>query len=199
MFRRFLYPLLGRFYILLVGWSTKRRVLGEEHIQALAREGKNWIYCFWHCRLFYLSYTHRRQGIHVLVSGSRDGELIARIIERLGFQTIRGSSSRGGRAALAKAFKRLRSGEILAITPDGPRGPAEKVQGGIIQLAQKTKRPVVPVSWKMKREKRLGSWDRFVLPLPFNRAVLAYGEPFVPSSPSQLEKALKKLESELVV
>ena len=143
---------------------------------AIAR-GERCIFAFWHARLLPLVYTHRGRGIVVLVSRHRDGELITRIIERLGFETARGSSTRGGEEGLMDLLRRAGERRLLAITPDGPRGPAEKLKPGLVYLASRTGLPVVPVATASSRCLRLRSWDGFRIPRPFARVVVAYGDP----------------------
>ena len=151
-------------------------------------------------------YTHRRQRIKVLVSTHRDGELVARVISKLGFEAVRGSTTRGGGKALF-TLSGLREGAPLGVAPDGPRGPARRAHPGVVYLAQRTGLPIVPLSsaatpcWKAR------SWDRFTVPLPFSRCAVGYGEPlWVPAEASaediakitvELEKRLNSLQVEL--
>lgn len=136
------------------------------------------IFAFWHARMLPLTFTHRGRGAAVLVSRSRDGELIARTIERLGFVTARGSSTRGGREGALEMLEWAGNGRILhGITPDGPRGPAERVKPGLVWLASRTGRPVVPVATAASRGWKLNSWDGFRIPAPFAHVIMGYGEP----------------------
>lgn len=115
----------------------------------------------------------------VLASLSRDGRLQARVMRRFGFEVLDGSSSRGGARALAGALERLRRGLDLALAVDGPRGPRGVVKPGVAYLASRSGRPVIPLSSACARAWRLGSWDRFTIPRPFSRVVVAVGEPLV--------------------
>jgi lysophospholipid acyltransferase (LPLAT)-like uncharacterized protein len=124
-----------------------------------------------------LIWTHRGRGAAVLVSRHRDGELITRVIERMGFATARGSSTRGGEEGVMDMLRLAKEGRLLAITPDGPRGPAQRLKPGLVYLASRTGLPVVPVASAARRSFRLKSWDRFRIPRPFTRVVVAYGEP----------------------
>ena len=126
-----------------------------------------------------LTVTHRGRGAAVLVSQSRDGELIARTIERLGFVTARGSSTRGGGEGALEMLEWARGPRLLGITPDGPRGPAERVKPGLAWLASRTGRPVVPVATAANRAWMLSSWDGFRIPFPFARVHIGYGEPLI--------------------
>jgi hypothetical protein len=149
--------------------------------------GEPHIFAFWHARMLPLTFTHRGRGAAVLVSRSRDGELIARTIERLGFVTARGSSTRGGREGALEMLEWAGNGRILhGITPDGPRGPAERMKPGLVWLASRTGRPVVPVATAASRGWKLNSWDGFRIPGPFARVIMGYGEPL--SVPSDLDE-----------
>ncbi len=163
--------------------------------EARAPEGPV-IYAFWHARFFPLMYTHRRRRIRVVVSHHKDGELVSRVISGLGFGTVRGSTTRGGREALYASLRVLRSGDDLAITPDGPRGPREVAQIGAVAVARLSGRAIVPVASACRPEIALRSWDRYRLPLPFARCVVAYGPPlFVP--PNTTPGGLEAFRSEL--
>jgi len=139
--------------------------------------GARCIFAFWHARLLPLVFTHRGRGIAVLVSRHRDGQLITRIIERLGFESARGSSTRGGEEGVLELLEHAAAGRALAITPDGPRGPAGRLKPGVVWLASRTGLPVVPVATAGRAAWVLRSWDRFRVPMPFTRVVVAYGEP----------------------
>jgi hypothetical protein len=139
--------------------------------------GERCIFAFWHARLLPLVFTHRRRAIAVLISRHRDGELIARIIERLGYVTGRGSSTRGGEEGIRDMLRHAEDGRMLALTPDGPRGPAERVKPGLVYLASRTGYPVLPIAAAASREWVFDSWDRFRVPHPFARVVVAYGPP----------------------
>lgn len=164
--------------LLLVLGATWRftRVRVHERESRIDR-GERCIFAFWHSRILPLVYTHRRRAIAVLVSRHRDGELIARVIERLGFRTARGSSTRGGEAGLRDLLQHAEEGNLLAITPDGPRGPAQRVKPGLVFLASRTGYAVQPLAAAARRCWTLRSWDGFRIPQPFARLVVTYGEP----------------------
>jgi lysophospholipid acyltransferase (LPLAT)-like uncharacterized protein len=144
-------------------------------VAAARRDGGPVLYCFTHGVLLPLAFTHRRRGIQVLISESRDGEMIARVVERLGFGTVRGSSSRGGLRALAELIARGREGRDLAVTPDGPRGPRGSAEPGAVIVAAKAGVPLVPVGVAAGAAWRAKSWDRFLVPKPFARVWVVYG------------------------
>jgi lysophospholipid acyltransferase (LPLAT)-like uncharacterized protein len=148
-------------------------------------KGERCIFALWHARLLPLTYTHRGLGVAALISRHRDGELIARLIERLGYVTARGSSTRGGGEGAREMLTFAERGHSLTVTPDGPRGPAETVKMGLVYLASRSGLPVVPVSASATREWRLHSWDGFRIPQPFSRLVVAYGEPI--TVPAELD------------
>jgi len=172
----------------LVGWlgkgltdlicSTLRiRVVDFEKAKAEI-ESRRFIFAFWHSRILMVSYLYKGWGAAILVSKSKDGEIIAQILKRQGHETIRGSTSRHGVRALARLIKILKE-EIRpgVVVPDGPRGPRFKVQPGVITLAQKTGYPIVPLSYSAERIKIFASWDRFILPYPFTEGSVIYGTP----------------------
>jgi len=159
----------------------------NKYPERLIRQGEDVIYAYWHSFILVPVYTARNLGIKVLISQHRDGEYIAQVIERFGFSTIRGSSTRGGTKALLKLIKNPNDRATLAITPDGPRGPRFVVQPGIIFLGQKTGLPIIPVSLGLTSYWELPSWDKFRIPKPFSKAALIYGDPI--NIPPKLDKA----------
>jgi lysophospholipid acyltransferase (LPLAT)-like uncharacterized protein len=123
-------------------------------------------------------FFHRDQGGVTMISDHRDGEIMARVVQRLGIAAVRGSTTRGG----ARAFRQMANASedlVWGITPDGPRGPRGKVHQGVIQLAAESGRPIFPLSYAVSRGKELSSWDRFMIPYPFARVVQQIGEPLV--------------------
>jgi hypothetical protein len=164
-------------FIRVVGRTWRIERLGAEPIERAVARGDRVLYAFWHARMLPLVFTHRGSGGAVLVSRSRDGELIARVLERLGFVTARGSSTRGGGEGMLAMLEWARLGHLLAITPDGPRGPAERVKSGLAYLSSRSGLPVVPVATASRPALVLGSWDGFRVPLPFARVCVGYGDP----------------------
>lgn len=124
-----------------------------------------------------LLYHHRDEGVSVLISEHRDGELIARVAESLGFRTVRGSTSRGASRALVGLARELETGHDVAITPDGPRGPARSFAPGALIAAQRAGAPVIAVGMSAKATWRLRTWDGFIIPKPFARVTIAYSDP----------------------
>jgi len=143
----------------------------------LEGSGAGFIYAFWHGRQVFLAYLHMGDNLHPLISLSRDGELIARVCRSFGLEPVRGSSSRGGMEALMELKDVIDSGDRVAITPDGPRGPRCTVQPGVLFLAQKTGCPIVPVAFGARKAWVFKGWDEFIVPRPFNRIAMVYGQP----------------------
>jgi hypothetical protein len=153
------------------------RIEIDPALQAWLDAGNPVVWAFWHGQILPLTYTHRDRGAQVMVSRNKDGELITRVIEGLGFGTVRGSSSRGGAAALRAMLVQLRRGREVAITPDGPRGPRRQVQDGVVAVAARGGVPVAPLGVDVRPARELRSWDRFVVPRPFSRAVVVMDAP----------------------
>ena len=135
------------------------------------------IFVLWHGQILPLLWTHRRRGIAVIISQHRDGEVIARIASALGFRLVRGSTSRDAARALLSASREIESGHDLAVTVDGPRGPAGVVAPGALVISQRTGTLMIPTGASASRAWRLRSWDRFMVPKPFARVTVAYADP----------------------
>ena len=161
--------------------TCRYRREGVENYDRFWREGKPVIFTLWHGRLLPCTHFHRQQGVVTLVSQHRDGEYITRVVRRWGYTAVRGSSTRGGLEALRELIQHVRDGRSLAITPDGPKGPREKMKPGPVLIAQRTGAPIIPVVSGADRAWFFGGWDRFLVPKPFARLQISYGEPvFVP-------------------
>jgi len=150
-------PPIGAALIRLLARTTRIRRIGEEVIEDLARGGHRVILAFWHSRQLMMPFSHARRPAWVLISQHRDGELIARIVSRFGYQAVRGSTTRGGAAALRQLIRLGRSNADLFITPDGPKGPREIVQPGVVQLARATALPVVPLAFGCSKKNSSGA------------------------------------------
>ena len=188
----------------LVTWGlralylTLRPVHVQRHFAHRAwSHGTPVLLAFWHGRMLYFLHLYHRQRFTVLVSRSSDGEFVSRVLQCFGVHVTRGSSSRGGAQALLDLARQIRSGYHAALTPDGPRGPRYAVQPGIVALAQRTGAVIVPVTYSARWKKVLRSWDSFLVPLPFSRIVVVYGEPIcVPASASPAVCQTKRQEVE---
>ena len=153
------------------------RVRHGEHLETFLRQRAAFIFALPHGHLLPLLWWHRGRGISIVISEHRDGEIIARVAERLGYRTVRGSTSRGAARALMGVIRELQSGTPVAFTPDGPRGPAGSFAPGTVVAAQRAACPILPVAADASRAWRLRSWDRFMIPKPFARVTVAYAEP----------------------
>ena len=161
----------------LLGRTWRVRRVNDGSVRDLRRQHVPIVFALWHGDMLPLLYLHRDEGVAVLISEHRDGELIARIAQSLGFRTVRGSSSRGAARALAGMVRELESGRDVAVTPDGPRGPARSFAPGALIAAQRAAAPVIAVGVSARSAWRLKSWDRFVIPKPFGRVSVAYSDP----------------------
>jgi len=167
----------GSLYIRLVG--TTSRVLWVNRISRdkLESTGKGFIYACWHGRQVFLLYLHENDLARPLISKSKDGDLIAKICQHFGLDAIRGSSSRGGMKAVMELKNTLALGTRVGFTPDGPRGPFQEVQHGLLYVAQKLDCPILPFAYGARKRWVFGSWDKFIVPKLFNRISIVYGEP----------------------
>lgn len=164
--------------------------------QALPDDGGPVIYAFWHSQLAMMPWVQLRHLTAVPISRSADGEITAMLFRKLGVEPVRGSTSRGGAIAARALVAAARRGLDLGITPDGPRGPAEVVQPGATWIARASGRPLLPVAFACTHHRRLRSWDRMLVPLPFGRGVFVYGDLlWVPRSAD--EAALLQADVEL--
>jgi lysophospholipid acyltransferase (LPLAT)-like uncharacterized protein len=183
-----------------LGATLRWRTEGLEHFDATVKAGRQPIMAFWHGRILPATYYFRRRGIVVITSENFDGEWIAGIIERFGYGTARGSTSRGGRKALRQLARDLAAGKPAGFTVDGPRGPAEVAQPGAVWLAKATGHPVLPFHLEADRHWTLKSWDRTQIPKPFATVAISMGEPFdVPADAdaAAIESARQLLEGRL--
>lgn len=180
-------------YLTLVWFTTRLRVYGKEHHSALRRANQRFIYAFWHNRQVFYTCTHRDDRAAILVSRSKDGEIIARVMEHSRIRASRGSSSRGASAALREMMGLIGEGFDIGFTPDGPKGPVCEVKPGALFMAQKLGIPILPTSNSLSRKLVLKkSWDQFQFPLPFGRAVLRYAAPITVGPQDDLKvKALE--------
>jgi lysophospholipid acyltransferase (LPLAT)-like uncharacterized protein len=169
--------LAGGVLLRLLGHTWRFRLVNGGVIQELRTRRQAFIYSLWHGHLLSLLWFHRDQGVLVLISEHRDGELVARTATSLGFGLIRGSTTRGAGRALISMTRELQAGREIAITPDGPRGPAQKFAPGALVAAQRADSFIVPVVAVADRAWYLRSWDRFMIPKPFARVTIAYGSP----------------------
>jgi lysophospholipid acyltransferase (LPLAT)-like uncharacterized protein len=170
-------PVLAAGVIRFLYWSVRTEIIGREHPQRFWDKRESMVFSFWHDQLLLMPMAYSGPGAQILISSSKDGELIARTIKYLGYDAVRGSSSRGGRSAFRELLNLSRQPVDIVVTPDGPRGPRHQIKDGILQLARLGGRAIVPVAFVCSKGHRFSSWDRFLLPYPFGRGVFVYGEP----------------------
>jgi lysophospholipid acyltransferase (LPLAT)-like uncharacterized protein len=161
--------------------TTRVEPVNTEAYERFHRRGQAVVFALWHGRILPPTYRHRNRDIVTLASRSGDGEYITRVLHYWGFDVVRGSSSRGGDTALRELIRKVRSGRSVAITADGPRGPREQMKHGVLQIAQITGAPLVVVGTAASRAWRLDSWDSFMIPKPFSKLRVVYGDAvFIP-------------------
>lgn len=166
----------GVVLVRLLGRTWRIHASHDAEIKQLRAAGRSIVFSLWHGELLPLLYHHRGEGITVLISEHGDGEIIARIAESLGYRTVRGSTSRGAARALLELAREVEAGHDLAITPDGPRGPAKSVAPGVSVVANRAAAPVIAAAVVAPSAWRLKSWDRFLVPRPFARISIAYSD-----------------------
>jgi lysophospholipid acyltransferase (LPLAT)-like uncharacterized protein len=191
---------------LLQLWARTLRYEIDDRTAIVGRPvTENYIGALWHNRLLIFPFVLRRffpqRHGAALISASRDGDLIADVVQRFGYDVIRGSSSRLGASAILQLTQVLASGRDVVITPDGPRGPAYELGPGIIFLAQKSGAAVLPMNLEYSRCWRLGSWDRFIVPRPFSKVRVLINPPHHvrrTSTPEQFESERLDLENAMM-
>jgi lysophospholipid acyltransferase (LPLAT)-like uncharacterized protein len=198
---------LAALYIRFAYTSGRWTRIGADIPNRLWDEGRPFILCFWHGRMLMLARSWRRGApVHMLISSHRDGQLIADTISRLGIQAVAGSTRHGGSDALRAMLRILKAGESIGITPDGPHGPRMRAGNGVTTLARLSGTAIVPATYSITRRHVMNSWDRFIVPWPFGRGVIIWGEPInVPrdaddqameAARQQVEDALNALTAE---
>ena len=170
-------PFIASRVMHLLNLSLKKEVLGENHLRNTWKRGEQVIISFWHDQLFLLVFGYPGKHAKLLISSSKDGELLARTMRYFDQDTVRGSSSRGGRAAFKAMLDLCKEKVDIVLTPDGPKGPRHVLKDGVVQLARMSGRPVIPMAFVCSHGHRFQSWDRFLFPYPFARGVYSFGEP----------------------
>lgn len=196
---------LGAWVVRGLAATLRLQVVGIDPLRELWRGDRPLIYAVWHGRILMVPWANARlrravgaRPVTVLASRSRDGELVSAFVRRFGLATVRGSSSRAGASGLRQLARAVSAGHDVAVVPDGPRGPRLTLQPGIVTLAVLTGAPVVPVAFAARPARRLRSWDEFLVPLPFGRGVLAFGEPLWLARDADRERAGKDVERALL-
>ncbi len=182
----------------LIGITLRIATVNEEKFESI-QGGK--ILSGWHGRSSIAGAKYRDRGFWVIISLSKDGEIQNRIFKRLGFQTIRGSTGRGGERALVESIRVLRDGGTMAMTPDGPRGPSGIAQGGIMAMARKSGCALVPVGISSRpRLLMKKAWDKHMVPLPFSKSMMVFGDPYYvgkDATPEEIEEIRLKLQEDM--
>ena len=157
--------------------TWRYRITGYEHVRALRERRRPFVFVLWHSRILPLLYRHRGEDVVMLISRHRDGGYLADLGARWGYRSVRGSTQRGGEVGLLGIVRALEGGAEVAITPDGPRGPAERVQPGAIAAAQHAGVPIIAVGMRPSAAWYLRSWDRMCIPKPLAAIHVAYSPP----------------------
>ncbi len=191
----------GRYGLRALFHTLRVQSTGREDLRKLEEAGTPVIFVFWHGQLLPLIHVHRHDGVTVLVSEHRDGELVTGLIHHFGFGTVRGSSTRGAVRGLKGLIRAARSGRSLAITPDGPQGPNRRLKLGALTAARMTGLPLLPIGVGVSSAWRARSWDGLLVPKPFSTVRVAYGRPSFVSrdaSPEEVDGVAASLERELL-
>jgi len=175
--------------------TVRFKIEGWEKVTKIISDGKGGLVLSWHGVTILPIYCCRNLGFYSIVSLSKDGELQNKLLRSRGFKTIRGSSARQGIRALLEGVRCLKAGKVMAITPDGPKGPTRKVQPGTVHLAQRSGCPILPVGVACRPCKRLHSWDSHLVPLPFSKAAIALGDPLYVFEDEDENEAAARIEN----
>ncbi len=201
-----LISLIGSIYVLTVYKTSKVNLKNRKKIENLLERKESFIYSFWHDQLLMCPLTWQsNSSIKVLISKHRDGDIIARLISNLGFEAIRGSThktnkikNKGGLLSARKMIKSLKNGISIGISPDGPKGPRHKVSEGILSISRLSKSVILPVGIGFKKKWVLNTWDKFIIPKPFNEITVVWGDPISAITNEKNNHQFKiKLESKM--
>lgn len=188
-------------YIRLVHKTGRWHTIRGDVPERMRADGKPFIVCFWHGRLLMMNLAWASdKPFYMLSSPHADGRLTTAVMGHFNIDTVAGSTRKGGTAALRQLTRLLKNGAWAGITPDGPRGPRMRASLGAIVLARMSGAPLVPATYSVRPGKIFGSWDRFLLPLPFGRGVFAWGEPVAVAAdadPEAMEAARLLLEERM--
>ncbi|MHB8906610.1 MAG: lysophospholipid acyltransferase family protein [Melioribacteraceae bacterium] len=177
--------------------TLRIKTVNGESLYKLQNEKKNFVTAFWHGSMMIGWFIHRNDNAAALVSQSKDGDVLASILEKWNYHVVRGSSSTGGSDALTIMILLIREGYSLAITPDGPRGPIYNMKAGAVITAKKSNAPLFLIGIGIKKKIVLKSWDRFEVPIPFSKVVAVYSDPvFIDQNLSYEETNQKIIECE---
>lgn len=173
----FMGPFFAYWTIKILGKTIRFEEVNPEIPKSIWMSGNPAIGAFWHGRLLMMPFAYKGKRLSFLVSPHRDGQIVGKALIRFGFIPILGSSDKQGSYALNEMVNAIENGSDIAIVPDGPKGPRYRVKFGVIELARRTGRPIVPVTFSSSKKKIFNSWDKFLLPFPFSKGVFIWGEP----------------------
>jgi len=199
-FQRWFITKILTLLILITGYTARKRQINKEFLENSIKEYGSVIVATWHKNIFFSIWLLRNHDLTALISSSDDGEAIYDVFSKFGYKAVRGSTTRGGIPALKQLIKLLEQKKSVAITPDGPLGPPEKIQSGVVLMAKYSGVPIIPWHYESDSQWRLKSWDRHKIPKPFSSVVESFGEPFiVPKdlSPEEVQEFCEKLEADL--
>jgi lysophospholipid acyltransferase (LPLAT)-like uncharacterized protein len=179
---------VGAVALRMLAFTWRIREHDAERVREVRRTQRV-IFALWHGELLALLWHHRGEGVCVMISEHKDGEIVARVAHSLGYVTVRGSTTRGGGRALVSLIRVIAEGRDAAVTPDGPRGPAHVFAPGTAVAAQRSGALIVPVRAQASRAWHLRNWDQFMIPKPFARVDVRYGEPTAVTAESPREAA----------
>ena len=183
-------PFLGYLFMRTLHALLRVRHVRAHHLDESAR----YILAFWHECVLLSLHSRWRVPTTAIISRSKDGEIVARVLQRYGAETARGSSTRGGEVALREVLRDVRAGKNIAVTPDGPKGPRRVVKEGVVYIAQVSGLPIVPFYFTARRKKRLRSWDQQIFPMPFSKAIYVYGQPIAVPRDGNVEEWRSRIE-----
>lgn len=198
-------PPLASSAVRILGRTLRLTIAGAENLGRFWTAGRPLIYAAWHGRILMLPWVNARlrrtlgaRPVRVLASQSRDGEILARYVRRFGLGVVRGSSSRGGTAALRALIRAVRAGDDVAVIPDGPRGPRAEAHPGAVVIAAATGAPIVPLAFAAWPARRMRTWDEFLIPAPFARSAVVFGPTVTVRRGADLDRVRKELEQTLI-
>ena len=189
--------LLIAYYLKICFQTSVWNIKNEKVISKLLRKKKKIIVCFWHSKLLMMVFCWNYPNkFKMLISGHRDGKIISNAVSHFGIETISGSSRKNMISSLKQIIFQLNQKNVVGITPDGPKGPKEKIKNGLVSLIKKTDAVIVPLTYSARFKITLNTWDNFLMVFPFNKFVAVWGVPFNYNSNCNFEENKKKLQDE---
>lgn len=178
--------------------SLRYEVVNSEPVNKLYAENNNFVLAFWHGKMIVPWFLHRNKNFGALVSLSKDGDILSAVLSKWKYNVVRGSSHKGGKESLNTMLELVRQNYSIAITPDGPTGPNEKMKAGAVVLAKKANIPLILVGVYINNKFILNSWDGFQIPKPFSKIIVKYSEPIFIDTNLSYEETSKIIKSEEV-